>query len=887
MKKYISIGLVFLIFSALEIRTSVAGEQILVGAAETRGANGTHWVSDVAVVNPSDEAAMISVAFFAFGNASGTPDAEMTFQIDSNEEMVFDDIVSTLGQFGVAGTLVINSDDVVLTGMRTYNQTDNGTYGQYVPVSVATVDGVIPGVRDDDDFRSNLGVFNPESSDAGINVNGVYQALAPLSGWQRRFTDITGPVEGSTSVLLTGDSVMSYLSVVDNHSGDPTYLVPSEPSSQGTLIGVAHANGVGSSVWRTDVFVYAEDSAIVNLEFVPWGQASGVSLPAMQISAGNNILLEDVVAETGSNAGGMLRWTASSDIAVTARTYNAGSADGTFGQSIMPANIIDGTGFFLFAREDSEFRANLALYNPSSQEVTYTVTFHGTEDHEILISVPAGSSDQIGRILSYRFWLDDVSGFITVTGGPFAGYLSVVDNSTGDAITVLPQTYDAPTPAPEVLSFTAEISDGSDVCGYPGCEWTFSWETENADSGMVVCEDGYSYELVSDNLPAGSVEHYFSETTSCTLTVTNATGSVDSDPVAVTVGSLAPPTVTVLVNGSSSTDVLRNADVAVTGSATNVDDVDIDFGDGTSGLISVVDDSYDTSVSYGSAGTYQVVATATNDTGSASADATVNVWNQADVYVTPGWQQVCPGETGRVHYTCTNCTELTIDGENESDFSGYRSHDVGTYEYVGSNPASSDSQTVVVDEKTSSGTFTVTASGPTSGDVGDSLAYSASTTGGYGGSSSYAWRVRNSSGQQVSYGSGSSFNWTPADAGTYSVTVNASGDCSQSDEDSLTVTVTSPCEAPVIGTFYPDKIGGSSPLLIVFYAEFTGSAPTTAFVDTDDGQSRSLSITEASPGNYTATGSYTYENAGTFYPVLTVTNDCGSDEETSTPIDVG
>ncbi len=884
MKKYISIGLVFLIFSALEIGPCAAGEQILVGAAETRGANNTHWVSDVAVINPSDETAAISVAFFAYGNTSGTPDAEMTFQIAPEEEMVFDDIISTLGLEGTAGALLINSDDVVLTGMRTYNQTDEGTYGQYVPVSVPTENAVIPGVRDDDDFRSNLGVFNASTGDAGIAVNDVYQALAPLSGWQRRFVDITGPVEGSAGVLLTGSPVMSYLSVVDNHSGDPTYLVPSKASAEGTLIGVAHADGVGSSVWRTDVFIHAEDSAIVNLEFIPWGQASGVSLPAMQISAGATVLLEDVVAETGANAGGMLRWTADAGVSVTARTYNAGGDNGTFGQSIMPAAIIEGTGYFLFAREDSEYRANLALYNPSDEARTYTVVFHGSEDHEIFLSVPAGSSEQFGRILSSHFGLDDVGGYITVAGAPFAGYLSVVDNSTGDAITVLPQVYDAPTPAPEILGFTAEITDGSDTCEYPGCEWTLAWETGNAEDGMIVCEDGYSYELVSDDLPNGSTRHYFEASTTCTLIATNATASVDSDPVAVTVGELAAPTLTVTVDGGSAADILPAAELAVAGSATNVDEVSLDFGDGSTASIPVVDGAYAATVSYASAGEYTLVATASNDTATASAEAVITVWNQADVYITPGWQQVCPGETGRVHYTCTDCTELSIDGENETDFNAYRSHEVGTHEYIGSNPASSDSQSVTIDEKTSSGTFTVTANGPTSGDVGDSLAYSATSTGGYGGSSSYSWRVRNSGGQQVAYGSGAGFSWTPDTAGAYSVTVNASSDCSQSDEDVISVTVTAPCEAPVIQSWTSDTQGGGHPVTANLTLVFTGTAPMTIEVDFDDGSDLET-FTNITTSPFVV--EHTYNMSGSFNPVATITNSCGSDDAMTSTINVG
>jgi hypothetical protein len=167
--------------------------------AHTAGAGDppTSWRSDVTVHNVTDGVLTVGLMYFESGNVAqwdGTYTVTLTLQPGETRTVV--DVVATL--FGITtsskGSLLLECDDSIfpenpegarmLAHSRTYNVgSEIGTFGTSVPT--AQFSGVflnggqsislITGVRNDSDFRSNLGIVNFSFAEVAITVH--YQFL--------------------------------------------------------------------------------------------------------------------------------------------------------------------------------------------------------------------------------------------------------------------------------------------------------------------------------------------------------------------------------------------------------------------------------------------------------------------------------------------------------------------------------------------------------------------------------------------------------------------------------------------------------------------------------------------------------------------------------------
>ncbi len=163
--------------------------------AHTAGAGDppTSWRSDLTVHNPMDAELTVGVMFFQSGNLTewdGTYTVTLTLQ--ARETRTVEDVVATL--FGITnnskGSLLLECDDsifpsnpdgsMMLATTRTYNVgSEVGTFGTAVPTvqfSGAFLNGgqsvsLITGVRNDSDFRSNLGIVNFSFAEVPITVH--------------------------------------------------------------------------------------------------------------------------------------------------------------------------------------------------------------------------------------------------------------------------------------------------------------------------------------------------------------------------------------------------------------------------------------------------------------------------------------------------------------------------------------------------------------------------------------------------------------------------------------------------------------------------------------------------------------------------------------------
>jgi hypothetical protein len=179
------------------------------------------------------------------------PAASDTFMLQPGETIRHTDVLNAA--FGVMdgtdafGALAVLSDSEELKIFtRTFNQGDNGTYGQAIPGIPA--DGLIQAndkkrilfFTENGDFRSNIGILNGTGEPLTINwerftADGtmVEAASAELPAWGN--TQLNQVFEGEAPVAgayidvwtTTEDGAFAaYGSVVSNGTSDPTTVLP-------------------------------------------------------------------------------------------------------------------------------------------------------------------------------------------------------------------------------------------------------------------------------------------------------------------------------------------------------------------------------------------------------------------------------------------------------------------------------------------------------------------------------------------------------------------------------------------------------------------------------------------------------------------------------------
>jgi hypothetical protein len=219
------------------------GEVLVAGIAETGGAAGTSWRSNLAVLNRSESAVNGTLLY---RHSEGTETAP--FSLDDGELVEWENVAAALGAPDSSGAAAVIADGPLIVTARTFNQTQGGTYGQYLPGveaegAVGPDDvGVLSQIKRTADFRTNIGFTNFSTAlcDARIELYGadgsrigsdVFVRDIPAGGWlqRNRVFQAAGVAEcdigyAVVSVETPGCEVWAYASVVDNRSGDPTTI---------------------------------------------------------------------------------------------------------------------------------------------------------------------------------------------------------------------------------------------------------------------------------------------------------------------------------------------------------------------------------------------------------------------------------------------------------------------------------------------------------------------------------------------------------------------------------------------------------------------------------------------------------------------------------------
>jgi len=163
--------------------------------AHTSGAGDppTSWRSDLTIHNVMDDELTVGAMFFESGRVTEWDGIyTVTLTLQARETRTVEDVVVNL--FGVTrnakGSILLECDNsvfpsnpdgsVMLATTRTYNiGSDVGTFGTAVPalqfadsfLNVGQSASLITGVRNDSDFRSNLGIVNFSQTAVQITVH--------------------------------------------------------------------------------------------------------------------------------------------------------------------------------------------------------------------------------------------------------------------------------------------------------------------------------------------------------------------------------------------------------------------------------------------------------------------------------------------------------------------------------------------------------------------------------------------------------------------------------------------------------------------------------------------------------------------------------------------
>lgn len=224
----------------------LANHYVLPGVAAIN--NGlANWRSDVRIYNAGDAAQAATLTFYPL-NSTSAPLANSLI-LAPGEVKSLDDIVKSyfnLDNGGGALHVGTSADSALVVSGRTYNQTGNGSYGQFIP-AVTPLDGVGKGdralnvlqVEDSVRYRTNLGLAEVTGKPVTVEISVfvpdskvIPKVTLQLGANEYRQTAIlhdlglsnTYNARISVRVVDGEGKITAYGSVVDMETQDPTYV---------------------------------------------------------------------------------------------------------------------------------------------------------------------------------------------------------------------------------------------------------------------------------------------------------------------------------------------------------------------------------------------------------------------------------------------------------------------------------------------------------------------------------------------------------------------------------------------------------------------------------------------------------------------------------------
>jgi hypothetical protein len=435
------------------------------------GVGGTPWRSDVVVANPTERHTVLDLAY----QPGDEPPMEVTRSLPPLATVAYDDIVDSLFKAGDGrGPLRVTARDdnvapVIVS--RTYAVRASGNFGSGLAADVrpSASTFALPGLREDDDYRSNISVTAAAGSDVkatfelfraedGLVSSGVARTIEAgrQEQWNLRTLFPGSARDGvpmTVRVTLDQAGVVN-ASLVDNLSTDSAVFVGEGASDSWVVPAVVHAPGKDGTVWTSSVALWNASGApaTVQLEYLPQGgsnAAGGLLSSPIELEAFETLLLEDVALSLFGvdNGSGALAIEASGEVQVTSRVTTAAPAGGTSGNGVRAVHLGDWSNGRLVlpgARLVDGFRTNVGFVTGDAA-VDFQCTLYngnGAVAAEASIRVNPRSLRQrsLEQLFGGGFQPPDPVGTLVVEGdGDFLAYLTVIDGTSQDPIFVMPR----------------------------------------------------------------------------------------------------------------------------------------------------------------------------------------------------------------------------------------------------------------------------------------------------------------------------------------------------------------------------------------------------------------------------------------------------------------
>lgn len=230
------------------VKGAVVADRYVVPGVAFLDTGAAFWVTDVRIFNAGSTATPATLTFYPSGAGSTPVTHEVT--LDAGEIEVIDNVIGGLlaQPNGAGGMLVVTTPapaPVTVTA-RTYNNTENGTYGQYIPaVTVAESAGAtdralqLMQLEQSSRFRTNIGLAETSGQPATVEVSltlpdSLTTPVLTIPLAANQFTqfplssfgvsDAIYNARVSVKVVSGAGKVTAYGSAIDAVTQDPTYV---------------------------------------------------------------------------------------------------------------------------------------------------------------------------------------------------------------------------------------------------------------------------------------------------------------------------------------------------------------------------------------------------------------------------------------------------------------------------------------------------------------------------------------------------------------------------------------------------------------------------------------------------------------------------------------
>ncbi|MBI4916253.1 MAG: right-handed parallel beta-helix repeat-containing protein [Acidobacteria bacterium] len=471
----------------------VAGSQVDAGAheysgattrtaaavAHTTGFGGTPWRSDLDLSNLASAPTEVTLRY-----RSGSGEEVRSQLLLPGESLGWSDVL--MQRFGVgaaartSGSLAVEDPSgAVVSTIRTYADGGvAGTYGQGYPAMRAgtglSIDtrGIVPMVKSDGAFYSNVGVLNLGTAPTQARVTlvgatgatmGTPLTVAADPGRWVQIDDVFARAGASTSgaayaridVLTPNGRVWAAASVIDRVTRDPTTVEVGAPVAGGTVqrvAAVAHSSGFGGTPWRSTVAVVNASSTDTDVTLTFRGGSSVVKtvrIPGAGVVEWDDVLVDLFEVDPGASASGSLEVVADRFTVVACRTYADKGLAGTYGQSYPALAATRGitagvTGVLAQLRKSPMAYTNIGALNLSSVPCAGAVQLVGGQGQAIGaaqgMSLAPGGWTQLSDVFQVAGagGADSAYARVTVTTEACSlwFYASVIDALTRDPTTI-------------------------------------------------------------------------------------------------------------------------------------------------------------------------------------------------------------------------------------------------------------------------------------------------------------------------------------------------------------------------------------------------------------------------------------------------------------------